>query len=115
MITYKGRKGEYTIVREAPGQLLVKYLSGEWKNKEVWMAKTLHDRIQENIEVDKKIIVDAVRQDLTDKLDLWFEKYPALYTSLWQEAIHGETLLKKLEEEYPEAAANVDLEVEQYG
>lgn len=111
MDTYQGRHGEYTILQETPDKLFVRYISGEWKDKELWMSKVVHNRLQENIEVERLSAERLEREDVQNKLDIWWIKYPALYKSLWHENITGETLLEKLEEEYPDAAGNINLEV----
>ena len=108
---YQGRQGEYIILREDLGKLTVKYVSGKWKDKEVTMSKALHNKIQENIEIVQTVAIRQEVEDLNDKLDLWYQRYPALYSSLWKENIMGETLLEKLEEEYPDAASNINMEV----
>ena len=110
-MVYQGRHGEYIILQETPGKLLVRYISGEWKDRQVQMSKALHSKIQENIEVERLSAERLEKESVQDKLDMWWTKYPALYTSLWHENITGETLLEKLEEEYPDAAGNINLEV----
>jgi len=109
--TYQGRHGDYIILQETPGGFLVRYISGEWKDKEVQMSKVIHNRLQENIEVERLATERLEEEDIQNKLDTWWIKYPALYTSLWQENITGKVLLRNLEEEYPDAASNVSLEV----
>lgn len=114
---YQGRKGEYTIIQDFPGKfprILVEYVSGPWKGKQISMSKATHNKIQENIGVEKIVEETLEKQEIEDKLDLWFEKYPNLYKTMWYEGITGTVLLEKLENEYPDAGSNVNLEVSRW-
>jgi len=104
---FPGRRGQYEVVEEGKDYLTVKYISGEWEGKTVRMSKDLHNRLQGNIKIERKVAEEQERQQLEDTLDIWYKKYPALYKSLWCQNIPGHTLLSRLEEDYPEAAYNV--------
>lgn len=106
--TYRGPRGLYQIMAvPKPGKILVRYLEGEWKDQEVVMDLALHGRIQKR----KIALARAKEEGEADEadflLDIWYDKYPALYKVHWQEGISSTVLLRILEEEYPLASENV--------
>lgn len=97
---FKGRKGDYKIISTGKDSLVVKYLSGPWKNREVSMSKATHERMQENITIESKV-------PIVHKLDLWWDLFPSLYEENWYEGIESFKLLSTLELKYPEQAETI--------
>ena len=104
---FKGRKGQYEIIEEAPNHIIVKYISGEWLGQVVKMSRQVHESLQRNIKHDKMAQTKGEKEATDDYLDFWFKKYPGLYNSLWYKDVQGAILLKRLEETYPEAGENI--------